>query len=434
MIKLSRLQRIPHLKINVTNLRRIILYICTFSISIEWILNLISSGYRGISLNWMVIPILMLIDFSLDPSRYFKLRVLKWFILLFLPLIIFYISNNSSYGLPSYMTRLNLIKAGISSIIIFIFYMVNSKTSKNRRAIIFALLSGAMCAVIFQFVIMLLGFLQGRLVYSHLKYINVDLFRIGVAGDPNQSIIYILSSVAFISYIHFTYRMRNYTLLSYMLAIIAIIFTASTASRVGMIATFSVIFISFFLSWSVIPKHSKVIFIFLIIVSVVILFLCSSTSLVKFLEAGLISRWQYAIKVSDDSLNHRVMIYKWLAKKVLAEMHLIGLGYNIYYQEIGYKIPGGEYAVRWPHASFADAFIIGGLPFFFLYLYIWIVSIRSLWKMFNKNELNQIKRETAFFLCLLIGLFIVSLSLSVLWIKVTWTVLGVSFGCRSIKN
>lgn len=433
MIKLSRLQRIPHLKINVTNLRRIILYICTFSISIEWILNLISSSYRGISLNWMVIPILMLIDFSLDPSRYFKLRVLKWFILLFLPLIIFYISNSNSYSLPSYMTRFNLIKAGISSIIIFIFYMVNNKTSKNRRIVIYGLLSGAMCAIIFQFAA-ILGFLPGKLVYSHLKYINVDLFRVGVAGEPNQSVIYILSSAAFISYIHLTYRMRNYTLLSYMLAIIAIIFTSSTASRGGMIAVFSVLFISFFLSWSVIPKLSKAIIVFLVIVTVVILFLCSSLPLVKFFEAGLISRWQYAIKVSDDSLNHRIMIYRWLVKKVLSEIHLIGLGYNIYYQEIGCKLPGGEYAVRWPHTSFADSFIIGGLPFLLLYSYIWIVSIRSLWKMFNKNELNQIKRETAFFLCLLIGLFIVNLSLSVLWIKITWAVLGISFGYRLIKN
>lgn len=407
------------------------MFVGSLSLSMEYLLSLLSGKDMRFSLNWMVFPFLILLDFCLNPSRYFKPKVLKWAALLALPLIIFYISGNDA-NVPEEMSRFSLVKAGLNAVLIFSFYMLNSETSQNRKMIIYGLLLGATFGIILQFTAIFSILPEGAI--STIKGLYVDVLRLGrLGGDPNQSVIYVLSTGAFISYIYYTNKIRNQMLLAYILSIVLILFVASTGSRSGQIVTVCMLFLSFSLSWSNIPKNSKRKIVFLIFILIASLFILSAISTTKFIKTGLISRWQYSMEYADDSISHRIMMYKWLFSKLLSGVQLVGFGYGRYYQEIGHSLPGGAFAIRWPHNSFPDAFIIGGLPFFVLYLLVWIIAFTNLWKIY-KNGQGEIKGESSFFFILLVGLFIFSCSLSIVWIKITWAILGVGFGFLLLKE
>lgn len=407
-------------------LTTVLVLLGSLSLSLEWIFVLMGNVF-GLSLNWIVFPLVLLVDIASNSQKYTNPRVFKWVLLLLFPLLLFFLFTNDR-GVPLYLTRFPLVKAGFNAIIIFIFFMVNGGVSSNRTAMIYGLFIGGSIGVITQYLAMA-GFISGTIHYSYLKGLNVGMNRVSALGDSNQSIIYVLSVGVFIYWNNIMGKVKKKTLFSLLSMVALIGYAASTGSRAGSVAIFCVVFLSFYFSRQFINKQAKrKIFIAAILVFVFLIFYKSS--LFQALKVGLVERWIYASRYSDDSVGHRVGAYEWLISNLIGFPKLIGVGYYKYGTEVRKYLPGGDWEIRWPHSSVVDTFIIGGLPLFILYLYLWIKSFRSL--NFIRKQYSNCKTgiEAGFFFILLVGILLTTISLSILWIKITWAVLGVSFGLR----
>ena len=420
-------------KIRIENLNKIILLVGSFSLSIEYIFNLASnSAYIGPSINWLIFPILIFIDLNINFHKYLKKKNLRWPLLLSIPLIIFFVSGYDA-NVPNDMSRFSALKSGINSLIIFMFYMVNSDSYEKRKAIIYGLTAGSVFGIFFQF-LATLGYIPNSIESAVIKGIGVEVSRVGALGDPNQSVIYILSLSAFIIYNNYNAIFKYKSLVSLICIIITGLFVVSTGSRAGMAALLLTIFLTLFLSWKDLSSKSKKSFLFLVSTSMVILFFIVSEVLINYIKMAILSRWIYAVEYEDDSLNHRLSSYNWMFTRIFTNPNISGIGYLNYYREFGHLLPGGENNLRYPHASFVDCFIIGGLPLFVFYSYIWFKSSFNLVKTFYlKNIHPGIKGEIGFFLVLLPGFFLITSSLSIIWLKLTWALLGIAQG-TNINN
>lgn len=403
------------------------LFVGSLSLSIEYVFKLISQSYEGLSINWVIFPILIAIDFYFNSYKYFNKKVWKRIVFVIIPLILFLISGTEMY-VPLEMTRFSLVKTGFNAIVIFIFFMVNSDSSYKRTAIIKGLLVGGIIGIFIQ-LLTILGFIPDKTILSNLKGLNVEVQRVSSLGDANQSIIYILSIASFIAYNNFIRVLKNVSLISFLCAGLSLAFVISTGSRTGLVAWMFVVSVSLILSWKYIEKKSKINLSLVLLFAPCIIVLLIDDTLLSNLKDAIFARWIYAVEFEDDSLGHRLQAYGWMFERIVISPPLVGMGYLRYHHEVGILIPGGESSIRYPHSSFVDSFIIGGIPLLLSYLFLWYKSFIYLLRLHKDKSINHTyKAESAFFLTLLCGILIISSFISIIWLKLTWAIFGIAFG------
>lgn len=135
----------------------------------------------------------------------------------------------------------------------------------------------------------------------------------------------------------------------------------------------------------------------------------------------IIGIWGETHLATDTSFAIRMESYRYLLSEVSSFPDFFGAGYGAYWRATGW-------VGRWPHCLLVDYYIQGGLIFLVTYLCLYLGSLVSGIRGALAGRDIAEKSCYAGFLCFLIGLIPLGLTLSIGFYKLPWAVLGCVLG------
>lgn len=141
----------------------------------------------------------------------------------------------------------------------------------------------------------------------------------------------------------------------------------------------------------------------------------------------IIGIWGETDPVTDTSFAIRIDSYRYLLDDLAASPGLFGSSYRAYWEATGWT-------GRWPHSTFVDVYIQGGLIFLFTYLCLFIgAGFAGLGGALGKENAAG-KSCFAGFFCFLVGLIPLAATLTIGGYKLPWAVLGCVLGLSAARK
>jgi hypothetical protein len=394
-------------------------------ISLEYLpVYFFGQNYSGPSINWLMLPLIFLLDVLRDPTRYFNLRLWRWIALVVVPVCALQLTGSvvgTEYG-DGAMAPLGVLKMAITSQIVFAFFFANCQRERARRAIFKAMLIAGIVSAVLQLA-SFAGFGSQTVTVDVIQ--GQTVYRTEGLGSSGQTIYFVIVLVASAFYI--LRKTPDIALLRPAAALavggLCIFLAATRGAAVGMIVAVAVgcIYLRSVLS---VQKFVALGLVFLVAAGPFLIWKTATSSLV--------ARASYGINEADDSVNHRILSYEWMGEDIFRNFRLTGCGFGVegaFYIEAGFRFPGAEGGLRWPHSSIVDSYVEGGIPLMVAYIALWFFAFRSLHRSARLGDAEASSRSIAL-LIVLTALFVSLLFLSDMWVKYCWMVLGFGLGPR----
>lgn len=398
------------------NLSNWLLFFIAFGCSLESIFGFITRGLMQVpSILNLIFPPIFVLSILLYSRRYYKMKLWIWLTALYVPLLLNKIFN---YEIPLYegSYALVLLRVGLNSALIFIFFYANIKTMKS----VFFVIRGFILGASLTGILLLIGYFLGMGQYTTFTYERIDVERFKLYTDPNIITLYFIAGIAQLAFIFVGQRELSKSYYRIFVALIIFINIFISLSRGGAIAIiftfFCVLLLSYFIGKGIYMQLKVIILSVLFFMLLLLVNIYYGDVL-----SNLLIRFR-AISVGyDESAITRFSSYEWFIKNVFTGFYLIGPGFATFNRETSFVLP---------HCSIIDIFLMGGYPYLITYLLLWLFSFRNCIALFNL-DVRLYKVYSVFLISMLVGIFILLLSLSIPHHKLIWILLGTTVGLKN---
>jgi len=395
----------------------------TIVLGTDYLLNFIPGLSSFFSLNRFVFLAVFAADVLFFSGKYLRsTKIYLACVLIFIGCLPFLIFKGGGLR-EDVLTLITELLGVFAYLLFFYFNCVDSKTAGRISTVLF-LTSGLIAVYVMGSQLGLVGskMLRWR---GHFQYTSAS----GIF-DPNVITLYFLPVFAFGPLIRFRWKtisgkMMNLFVVLYISFCFAAFFQLN--SRSGSLAVASCLVASLTLRYLIIPPEERGgRWNALLFIAVVIGALVYAHMQYNILGPILgVYRWTYLD--TDTSFVTRVAAYDYLRKDLFSSPNLFGESYQEYWRVAGWK-------GFWPHCTFVDVYIKGGLLFLVTYFFLYIGSItKSFREIFTTREI-ALKSCFAGFFCLLVGFMPLVITLSLEGKKLPWAIIGCVFGLAAASR
>ena len=391
--------------------------LATIVLGTDYIFNLIPGLPSFFSLNRFVFLAVFAADILFFSGKYF--RSTKIYLvcgLIFIGCLPFLLFKGGGLG-EDVLTLVIEIMGVFAYLLFFYFNCVDSKTARRITTVLF-FTSGLIAIYVMGSQLGLVGSKMARW-RGQFQYTSAS----GIF-DPNISTLYFLPVFAFGPLIRFKWKNISGKIINlFVVVYICFCFAAffQLNSRSGSLAVAATLIASLSLRFLIIPPEERggrwnaFLFIAVLIASLVYAHIQYN------ILGPILGVYRLTYLSSDTSFATRIASYEYLRKELFSVPHLFGTSYREYWRVAGWD-------GFWPHCTFVDMYIKGGLLFLVTYIFLYLGSLaKSFREIFTTRDI-ALKRYFAVFFCFMVGVIPLAITLSLDSKKLPWAIIGCIFG------